>query len=70
MFLRGEFSLFYLYSNLWVLRENREQFSNGVFLHIVTKSIGKMKYTAKFIYLHSSQKEMQLSTVRFFRDWV
>ncbi len=40
------------------------------FLHIVTKSIGKMKYTAKFIYLHSSQKEMQLSTVRFFRDWV
>ncbi len=32
--------------------------------------IGKKKYTAKFIYLHSSQKEMKLSTVRFFRDWV
>ncbi len=40
------------------------------FLHIVTKSMDKMKYTAKFIYLHSSQKEMQLSTVRFFWDWV
>ncbi len=37
-----------------------------VFLHIVTKSIGKMKYTTKFIYLHSSQKETQLSMLRFF----
>ncbi len=27
------------------------------FLHIVTKSIGEMKYTAKFIYLHSSPKK-------------
>ncbi len=36
----------------------------------VTPSMGKMKYTAKFIYLHSSEKEMQLFTVRFFRDWV
>ena len=40
------------------------------FLHIVTKSMGKMKYTTKFIYLHCSQKEMQHSTVHFFRDWV
>ena len=40
------------------------------FLQIVTKSIGKMKYTTKFIYLHSSEKETQLSTVRFFWDWV
>ncbi len=36
------------------------------FLHIITKSIGKMNYTTKFIYLHSSQKEMQLSMLRFF----
>ncbi len=36
------------------------------FLHIVTKSIGKMKYTTKFIYQHSSQKETQLSMLRFF----
>ncbi len=27
---------------------------------------GKMKYTTKFIYLHSSQKETQLSMLRFF----
>ena len=39
-------------------------------LHIVTKSIDKMKYTTRFIYLHSSPKETQLSTVRFFLDWV
>ncbi len=29
-----------------------------------------MKYTTKFICLHSSPKDMQLSTVRFFWDWV
>ncbi len=29
-----------------------------------------MKYTTKFINLHSSTKETQLSTVRFFWDWV
>ncbi len=29
-----------------------------------------MKYTMKFIYLHSSSQETQLSKVRFFRDWV
>ena len=40
------------------------------FFYIVIKSIGKMKYTTKFIYLYSSQKEKQFSTVRFFRDWV
>ena len=33
------------------------EFWNGVFLHIVTKSIGKKKYSTKFIYLHSSTKE-------------
>ncbi len=31
------------------------------FLHIVTKKICKMKYTTKYIYLHSS---------RFFWNWV
>ncbi len=36
------------------------------FYQIVTKSIGKMKYTTKFIYLHSSPKERQLSMLRFF----
>ncbi len=65
-----EFSLFYLYSNFWVLRENREQCWNRVFLHVVTNSTGKMKCTSKLIYLHSSQKETQLPTVRFFRNWV
>ncbi len=30
------------------------------FLHIVTRSRGKMKYTSTSIYLHSSPKEMQL----------
>ncbi len=43
------------------------------FLHIVTKSIGKMKYSTKFICLHSSPKYMPLCTVRFFWacwDWV
>ncbi len=39
--LRDEFLLFYMYSNLWVLRENLEQFWNRVFLHIVTKSIAQ-----------------------------
>ncbi len=33
---------------------------------IVTKRIGKMKYAAKLIYLHSSAKDTQLSMVRFF----
>ena len=32
----------------------------------VTKSICKMKYTTKFIYLHSSQRETKLSMLRFF----
>ena len=32
------------------------------FLHIVMKSIGKLKCTTKLTYLHSSQKETQLST--------
>ena len=32
-FLRGEISLFYRYSNFWVLQENREQFLNWVFAH-------------------------------------
>ena len=30
-FLRGEFSLLYMYSNIWVLQENHEKFWNGVF---------------------------------------
>ena len=61
-FLKGTFPLLYMYSNFWV-------FWNG-FLNIVSKSIGKMKYSTKFIYLHSSAKETQLSTVHFFWDWV
>ena len=52
---------------LSIAREPRTIFKWG-FLHIVTKSKGKMKYTTKFIYLHSFQKEKQLSMVRFFRD--
>ncbi len=40
-----------------------------IFLHIVTKNIGKMKCTTK-IYLHSSQKETQLSMLHFFWNWV
>ncbi len=35
-----------------------------------TKSWGDLKYITKFIYLHSSAKETQLSTVHFFWDWV
>ena len=38
-----------MYSNFWVLQENCKQFWNGGFLNIVTKSIGKMKYSTKFI---------------------
>ncbi len=34
------------------------------------KITDKMKYTAKLIYLHYVAKETQLSTVRFFWDWV
>ncbi len=46
--------------------------SCGIFYFgsVVTKSLGKMKYTTKFIYLHSFAKDTQLSTVRFFWDWV
>ena len=40
------------------------------FLHIVTQSIGKMIYTTMCIYLHSSPKERQFSTVRFIWDWM
>ncbi len=40
------------------------------FLHFVINSTGKVKCTSKFIYLHSSQKETHLATVRFFWDWV
>ncbi len=32
-FLRGELSLFYSYSNFWVLQENHEQFWNRFFAH-------------------------------------
>ncbi len=46
-------------------KRTMNNFGTG-FLHIVTKSIGKMKYTTKFIYPHSSQKETQLSMLRFF----
>ena len=52
-----------------IAKEPRTIFERG-FLHIVTKSIDKLKCTTKFIYLHSSAKETQLSTVRFFWDWV
>ena len=65
-FLRGEISLFYMYSNFWVLWTILKR---GL-LHIVTKRIAKMKYATKFIYLHSSAKDTQLSMVRFFWDWV
>ncbi len=38
MFLRGEFSLFYLYSNFWIFQENHEQFSNGVFCTLLPRA--------------------------------
>ncbi len=55
----------------WVIFDHRnlKQVATG-FLHIVSKRIGKLKCTTKFTYLHSFQKETQLSTVRFFWDWV
>ncbi len=64
-FLWSEISVFYVYSNIWLWPENSEQFWNGVI-----KSFVEIKFATKLIYLHCSPKEMQLSTVHFFWDWV
>ena len=40
-FLRGEFSLFDLYSNFWVLPENRKKFLNGVFCTLLPTAWAK-----------------------------
>ncbi len=40
-FLRGEFSLFYRYSNFWVLQENREQVWNWFFYILLPRALAK-----------------------------
>ena len=40
-FLRGEFSLFYRYSNFWVLQENCEQFWNRFFTYCIPRTLAK-----------------------------
>ncbi len=69
-FMQGRiFVTLHVLKHLSIAREPWTILKQG-FLHIVSKTIGKLKCTTKFTYLHSSQKETQLSTVRFFWDRV
>ena len=63
-FLSG--SLFVILHVLKLLRENREQFWNRFLCMLSPTRQAKWNALQRFIFLHSSRKETQLSMVRFY----